>query len=331
MSKNYYLFKNGRLQRKDHSFVFQIAESDEHKYLPIEDIDAFYVFGEIDLNSKLMNFLGQNGIPAHFFNYYGFYTGTFYPREQQVSGFLLTQQVDHYADTEKRLYLAQKFIESSAYVIRGNLKYYSNKNRDLDEAIQKIDTYSESIANTKSIPELMGIEGNIRQAYYKTFEEIILQEITFKKRVKRPPDNMINALISFMNSLVYTTCLSEIYKTQLNATVSFLHEPGTKRFSLSLDLAEIFKPLIADRIIFSVLNKKQITEDDFERDSEGVFLSEKARKTLIQAYDDKLRDTVKHRQLKRSVSYQYLIRLECYKLIKHILGEQPYDAFKTYW
>ena len=331
MAKNYYLFKNGRLQRKDHSFVFHITEADDHKYLPIEDIDAFYVFGEIDLNSKLLNFLGQNGIPAHFFNYYGFYTGTLYPREKLVSGFLLVNQVGHYSESEKRLTLAKNFVESAAYVILTNLKYYRNKNRDLSEAIARIEALSLSIQKMGSIPALMGIEGNIRQSYYETFESIIQQEISFKKRVKRSPDNMVNSLISFMNSLVYTTCLSEIYKTQLNPTVSFLHEPGEKRFSLSLDLAEIFKPLIADRIIFSVLNKKQITEDDFEKGSEGVFLTEKARKILIQAYDDKLRDTVKHRQLKRSVSYQYLIRLECYKLIKHLMDEQAYESFKIYW
>jgi len=77
------------------------------------------------------------------------------------------------------------------------------------------------------------------------------QEIDFTKRVKRPPANMVNALIRFGNSMVYISCLAEIYRTQLNPLISYLHEPGTKRFSLSLDLAEIFKPLLADRLIFS--------------------------------------------------------------------------------
>jgi CRISPR-associated protein Cas1 len=331
MDKNFYLFKNGRLSRKDHSIDFQFADDSGHKYLPVEGMGSLYAFGEIDLNSKLVNFLGQNGIPIHFFNYYGFYTGSFYPKETQVSGFLLVNQVAHYSDPQKRLELAQKLILGAAYTITENLKYYANKDRNLDDPLQRISGYTTQIETCSTIPELMGIEGNIRHTYYQAFEAIIIQKIDFKKRVKNPPDNMINSLISYMNSLVYTTCLSEIYKTQLNPTVSFLHEPGSKRFSLSLDLAEIFKPLLADRIIFSVLNKKQITESDFEKDSEYVFLTEKARKVLLQEYDEKLQTTVKHRQLKRSVSYQYLIRLECYKLIKHILGESPYESFKVMW
>ena len=85
----------------------------------------------------------------------------------------------------------------------------------------------------------MGIEGNIRKKYYEAWNNIVKQDINFTKRIKNPPENMINTLLSFANSLVYTTALSEIYKTQLNPTVSYLHEPGTSRYSLSLDIAEI--------------------------------------------------------------------------------------------
>ncbi len=133
--------------------------------------------------------------------------------------------------------------------------------------MRQIGSLSNKLEYGQTINEIMGIEGNIRKIYYSTWNDIVKQDINFKKRVKRPPDNMINTLISFINSLIYTTTLGEIYKTQLNPTVSFLHEPGTKRFSLSLDISEIFKPLIGDRMIFSLLNKNQITEDDFEKES----------------------------------------------------------------
>ena len=96
----------------------------------------------------------------------------------------------------------------------------------------------------------MGVEGNIRKQYYAAWNIIINQEISFEKRVMHPPDNMINSLISFVNTLIYTKVLGELYRTQLNPTISYLHEPGERRFSLSLDLAEVFKPLIGDRLIF---------------------------------------------------------------------------------
>ena len=193
---------------------------------------------------------------------------------------------------------------------------------DIQNIIDKIDLGT-------SIQELMGLEGNIRKIYYSTWDLIIKQDITFNKRVKRPPDNMINSLISFVNSLIYTTVLSEIYKTQLNPTISYLHEPGVKRFSLCLDIAEIFKPLIGERMIFSLLNKNQITEDDFEQDSNFLYIKEPAKKTILMEYDTRLRRTIFHRNLRREVSYRYLIRLECYKLIKEIIGEKEYkDVYK---
>ena len=116
--------------------------------------------------------------------------------------------------------------------------------------MDQIVEYRKYIPKTESITELMGIEGNIRKTYYQAWNTIIDQNIDFSKRVMRPPDNMINSLISFVNSLIYTKVLTEIYKTQINPTISYLHEPGAKRFSLALDISEIFKPLIGDRLIF---------------------------------------------------------------------------------
>src|SRR5699024_413927 len=141
----------------------------------------------------------------------------------------------------------------------------------------------------------------------------------------------LNAMIYFGNSLCYTAVLSEVYKTQVDPTVSFLHEPSTKRFSLSLDIAEIFKPLLVDTVIFALLNRKQVKESDFEYMEGMVFLNDSGRKKFIKEWMNKLETTVKHRKLKRNVSYKYFIRLECYKLIKHFIGDQQYKPLKAWW
>ncbi len=142
---------------------------------------------------------------------------------------------------------------------------------------------------------------------------------------------MINTLISFVNTLIYTKVLGEIYQTQLDPTISYLHEPGDRRFSLSLDLSEIFKPILADRLIFSLLNRRQITEKSFTKGLNYLHLTKSASKTIVSELDNKLQTTIRHKELDKSVSYQYLIRLECYKLIKHILGEKNYEPFKIWW
>jgi len=363
MKRNYYIFSSGKLIRKDNTLYFEPGESKEpeeveiteeeiqvddnslqeneaeelepkklpRKPIPVEDIDSIYCFSELRFNTKFLNFISQKEIVLHLFNYYGYYSGSFYPREPYLSGKLLVEQVNTYSNQEKRVALAKKFVEGSAENIRKNLQYYNSRDKDLSYFIQKTEELISKIESTNDVQELMGIEGNIRSNYYTSWNLIVDPEINFEKRQKHPPSNPINALISFGNSLVYTSVLSEIYKTQLNPLISFLHEPGERRFSLSLDIAEIFKPLLSDRLIFSLLNKKQIQDKHFSKELNKCYLTEEGRKIFLKEFDEKLKTTIQHRQLKKSVSYRHLIRLECYKIIKHLLGEKEYKPFKIWW
>lgn len=266
----------------------------------------------------------------HFFNYYNYYTGSFYPKEKLLAGQLLVKQVEHYADHGRRMVLARKFIEAAADNIYRNLRYYNGRGKDVSGYMSEVNDLRKKIPGTESVEELMGIEGNIRKQYYAAWNVIIDQEIHFEKRVMHPPDNMINSLISFVNSMIYAKILSEIYHTQLNPTISYLHEPGVRRFSLCLDVSEVFKPLIGDRLIFSLLNRKQITEDSFTKELNFLHLKKEAS-ALIARELERLKKTIMHKELGRQVSYQYLIRLEAYKLIKHLIGEKEYEGFKIWW
>lgn len=330
MKQSYYLYKSGRLQRKDNTLEV-VYKDNTKKSIPVERVDDIYVMTEFDFNTSLLNFLSSFGISIHFFNYYGFYTGTYYPKEALVSGKLLIKQVEHYKDKNKRLKIAKSFIEAASYNIYRNLTYYNNRGKDLNSYMKEIEFLRKQINLCKDVQELMGIEGNIRKVYYDSWNIIINQDIAFEKRVKNPPDNAINSLISYVNTIIYTRVLSEIYKTQLNPTISYLHEPSERRFSLCLDIAEIFKPIIADRLIFSMLNKKQITEKDFEEGLNFTYIKDKARKQITREIDSRLQTKIKHKKLNREVSYEYLMRLEVYKLIKHLLEDEKYEGFKMWW
>lgn len=330
MKQSYYLYKSGRLQRKDNTLEI-VYKDNTKKSIPVERADDIYVMTELDFNTNLLNFLSSYGINVHFFNYYGFYTGTYYPKETLVSGKLLIKQVEHYNDKNKRLEIAKSFIEAGSYNIYRNLTYYNNRGKDLSNYMKDIEYLRKQIKLCKDVPELMGIEGNIRKIYYSSWNTIINQDIAFEKRVKNPPDNAINSLISYVNTIIYTRVLSEIYKTQLNPTISYLHEPSERRFSLCLDISEIFKPIIADRLIFSMLNKKQITEKDFEEGLNFTYIKDNTRKEITREIDLRLQTKIKHKKLDREVSYEYLMRLEVYKLIKHLLEDEKYEGFKMWW
>lgn len=334
MKKTYYLFNPGRLSRKDNTLKFipkdETGKECPAKYIPVEGVSDLYCFGSLDTNSAMYNFLGKNQISVHFFDYYEHYTGSFYPKEYLLAGKMQIEQTRHNLSVPKRQIIAKKFIEGASFNICKNLKYYQNRGKELSVFLENIDKYSQLINITQDIPTLMGIEGNIRHTYYDAFDKI-LNDFSMNGRNKRPPKNEVNALVSFGNMMCYTTCLDQIYHTQLNPTISFLHEPGFRRYSLALDLAEIFKPILVDRVIFRVLNKKQLQAKDFDVNVNRVVLKESGKKTFIKAFEERLNETVKHRTLKKHVSYKHLVKLECYKLGKHILGMEEYKPFKIWW
>lgn len=337
MKKTYYLFNPGVLERKDNTLKFtpcsengDVMESGAPRYLPVEDISEFYVFGSLRANSALFNFLGQKDIAVHFFDYYENYTGSFMPRDFLLSGKMLLAQTSSYQSQKKRMAIARKFIEGAAYNMVKNLQYYNRRGRDMDDIIGLITNLSKQIADTSTTEELMGVEGQIRQYYYDAFD-LMINDFEMEKRTKQPPRNEVNALISFGNMVCYTICLRAIHQTQLNPTISYLHKPGERRYSLALDIAEIFKPIIVDRTIFKVLNKREIQEKHFDRKMNMCLLNTAGKKIFVKALEDKLNETFKHRSLNRSVSYRHLVKLECYKLTKHLLGIEEYKPFKMYW
>lgn len=334
MKKTYYLFNPGRLQRSDNTLKFTPVDDKGHedkpRFLPVENVGELYCFGSLDANSALYNFLGKEQIPIHFFDYYENYTGSFMPREALISGKMLIAQVKFQQNKKKRIDVAQRILDGASFNMVKNLKYYNSRGKDLDPIIEIIEQLAAKIPETSAIDELMGIEGNIRKNYYEAFE-LIINDFSMGGRSYQPPKNEVNALISFGNMMCYSQCLRAIHQTQLNPTISFLHEPGERRFSLSLDLAEVFKPLLVDRVIFKVMNKKMIQSEHFEANLNRVVLKSNGKKTFVQAFEDRLEETIAHRTLNRSVSYKHLIKLECYKLQKHFLEIEEYKPFKMWW
>lgn len=325
MKKAVYLFNNGILRRKDNTIYFE-RENDK-RIIPINTVSEIHIFGEVDLNKRVLEFFTKNNIPLFFYNYYGYYVGTYYPREYLNSGLITLKQAQFYLKEDERLYLAKSFVKGAVENILKNLKYYQKSKDDVKDYVKFIEEKKNEIDIQQDIPSLMALEGEIRKSYYESFNLILNQEnFYFDKRTKRPPENPLNALISFGNSLMYTTVLSQIYRTHLDPRIGYLHETNQRSFSLNLDIAEIFKPLIVDRVIFSLINKGQIKIEHFDEDIEFSYLNEKGRQIFIKAFEEKLFTTIKYKNL-GNVSYRKLIRIECYKLYKHFLDEEIYKPF----
>lgn len=330
MEKTIYIFSNGELKRRGNTIGFHSTEGT--RYVPVEAVREIAVFGEVSLNKKFLEFLSQQEILLHYFSHHGYYMGTFYPREHYNAGLVTVRQVALYLDSRERLRLARSFVRGGCENIRRVLKYYINRGRKLEAVLNTIESAVTELEGIGSISSLMAVEGRVRQAYYSAWDEILQDKgFSFETRTKRPPQNRINTLISFLNSLLYTTILSEIYKTHLDPRIGYLHENNYRRFSLNLDVAEIFKPIIVDRLIFSLVGKSMIRAQDFREEQGGVYLKQSALRRIVQEYEKKLQITIMARKLRRKVSYRRLIRLELYKIQKHVLEDEPYEPFVANW
>lgn len=323
MKNPLYITSHGILSRKNNTLFF--VNEEDKKQLPIHAINEINCHGKVTVKSGAASLLMKEGIVVNFFNKYGFYEGSLYPKIKLNSGLVVVRQSDHYLNKTKREIIAKEFVEGIKFNILKTLKYYSKKGKDLDDYIKPIE--NEDIKG--DIQQIMSSEGRIWNNFYQSFN-IILRKFQFNKREIRPPTDEINSLLSFGNSLLYTTTLSEIYQTYLHPSISYLHEPSERRFSLSLDLADIFKPIIVDRVIFKIVNNNMISKKHFNKDA-GVLLNDKGKQIFIREYQKKLETTVKHPKLNKKVSYRYLIRLEGYKLIKHILEDEKYKSFRMWW
>ena len=208
--------------------------------------------------------------------------------------------------------------------------YYKHDKKEVKETIDWIKKiFLKQVEQAANIKELLAYEGEVWLRFYSNFKFFLPEDFVMNKRVKRPPDNPINALISFGNTLLYTKTISAIYQTHLDQRISFLHEPSEGRFSLSLDISEVFKPVIVYRTIFDLVNNRRLqVEKHFEKKVNYCILNEEGRKIFIEAFEARVESVFMHPKLKRKVSYRTAIKLDCYKLIKNYFGRKRiYSVF----
>ncbi|MDY3200980.1 MAG: type I-B CRISPR-associated endonuclease Cas1b [Arcobacter sp.] len=329
MAKNHtrYIFSMGELKRKDNSIAFRNEKG--NFYIPVQDTREVYCMNEVSFNTKFLDFISRAGITLHLFNYHGNYSGTFYPKEQLISGDLCIKQALCYI--ENRLKIAKSIVQAIADNIHETLyHYYRHDKKDLKPTLDWLKSEPKKFLDKDiTIEQIMFIEGQIWNKFYDSFKHFLSEDFLMNKRVKRPPDNPMNALVSFGNTLLYTKTISAIYTTHLNQAISFLHSPREGRFSLCLDISEAFKPVIVFKTIFDLVGRKQLqVEKHFDKSLNYALLNEDGKKIFIDAFETRLNETFMHPKLKRKTTYKHCLKLEGYKLIKYIVEGKEFVPFR---
>jgi CRISPR-associated protein Cas1 len=290
---------------------------------PIKTVEDVYLNAYSEFTTESLILLAKNKVIVHFFNNYEYYIGTFIPKDHVFSGKIIIKEIEHYQDLGMRLFLAKEIMKGAFKNIKRNISYYNGRlDDDMD---MNASAFLAQLEDVKTINNLMMLEAQYRRKYYSYYDAIL--GIKNFKRTCPKSDDIINCLISFLNSLLYSVIFSEIMKTHISGQIGFIHETGANKSPLIYDISEIFKPLMVDRVLFRLINRYQIKEEDL---IDGK-LTEKAIKTVFIEWDKQLNETIHHRSLKRHLSYRMLIREELYKLERHFNGLKPYRSFILWW
>ncbi|WP_297420170.1 type I-B CRISPR-associated endonuclease Cas1b [Thermococcus sp.] len=317
MKRPVYITQMGVLERRGNTLFLE--NENGRKAIPVNSTSEVHCFKPVSLTSGAVKLLSEKNVPVHFYNKYGYYRGSYMPAEGQVSGTVVIKQAEHYLNLEKRLYIARQFVEG----IKASMISFLKSQRAEREGIEGI-----GVEGGNPV-ELMGVESQLWREFYDVYATL-LKHFDFSERNRRPPKDEVNALISLGNSVLYTIALSEIRKTYLHPAISFLHEPLERRYSLALDMADIFKPITVFRVILRLVNRMQIRREHFDRDV-GVMLNREGLKVFISELNGELGRKVLHPRFKRNVSIRYMIRLDGYSLVRHFLGDRKYKSLRAWW
>ncbi|QKF61181.1 CRISPR-associated endonuclease Cas1 [Campylobacter curvus] len=324
--RTHFILNGGRLRRQDNNIYFDKFDETggvrASKILPINAIDEIYILAHVELDTYTLAFLADNNILLHVFSPFQSFRGNFYPSTSNSvnkSGFVLLSQLRAFDDPVKRVYIAREITRAHMLNDAANCKKHGVK-FDPAPHIAALDAAAD-------VGQIMAAEGAFQKLYYEKWNEIITDQRSFKftVRSKRPPADKINSFISYINMRIYNVCLSEIYKTELDPRIGFLHEPNYRALSLHLDLAEIFKPILGDTLIFAMLNKKEITAKDFQTDAGRIKFSNDAIQKIEMKMISRLSETIALNG--QNLTWRQVIRREANQLKKCICEDMPYVGF----
>jgi len=314
---NLYILKSGELKRARNTLRLNTAEG--HFFFPFENVEEIYLFGKCSFNTDLLTFLAAHEIVLHTFKWNYNHAGTFFPHAANISGNVVLAQAAVYSDPAKRQHIAKRIICATIQNTEHLLKDLNLLTARVHESIH---AHLTAAKEAQTIEEIMGIEGAVKKLAYGAWEPIIGK--TFTRRYN-PPSNPVNAVISFIYSLLYAKTASAIHQSHLHAGISFIHSPQTRRISLALDVCEPFKPYIAERLTLSLLPR--LSSKDFIAKSNGIFLTEPGRRTVIEAWEETIETSIYHPRLTRYIKKGSLIRSDTFNLQKHIFENSTYRPF----
>lgn len=304
--------------------------------VPLAKVEQVMVVGDSTLTTPALQTLMERRVAVHFLSVYGKSYGSLVADPSRNAGMRLAQY-GVYSDYQRRFAVARQCVAGKLANMRTILLRYARSRSDcsaLSEASEQLRGCLRQLSEAQPLGEvepgdrmhglgvLFGLEGYGSQVYYGVFGQLLKEGWSFAGRVRRPPTDPVNALLSFGYAVLTNQVVSQICAVGLDAGVGMLHQPGAGKPALALDLVEEFRPLIVDSVVITMLNGRQIKPGDFEQELAGAWrLKDEPRKTFLSKLEDRLNDEVQHPVFRYKTTYRRCIGLQVRLLAKYAQGE----------
>lgn len=325
----YITLDNAYLRAKGETLIVS-AEGIKELQVPRINLESIVIFGYVGVSPEAMNLCVDNGISLVFLTP----TGRFKARVTgEVSGNIHLRRTQYrWCDQEEQsLLLAKRFIYSKIVNARVSLKRTLRDYKDrvsvdhIQSVTDRLSRELKEVERAQSLDELRGIEGLAARSYFSALSEQILvgkEDFRFEGRVRRPPRDRVNALLSFLYTLLANDVTHALETVGLDPQAGYLHRDRPGRNGLALDLMEEFRVYMADRTMLTLINRKQVTKDDFIEKETGAFLlTDEARKRVLTEWQQRKRDEIQHPFFEEKIAVGLLPYAQAMLLARYMRGD----------
>ncbi len=323
MSVLYVTQPDAVINKAHEAFKIALKQEDgtwQKRSIPAQTIEQLVLMGNPQITGDALTYALDLGMPVHYLTYFGKYLGSALPGYSR-NGQLRLAQFELYRDTEKRLELVKAIVSAKIHNQKSILYRHGQKENSLK--VRKSQVKEQQILN-----QVRGIEGLAAREYFGYWDEILKHGWTFPGRKRRPPSDPVNALLSFAYGLLRVQITAAVHIVGLDPYIGYLHEVHHGQPAMVLDLMEEFRPLVADSLVISIINNREIQQEEFTESLGAYRLSDRGRKKFLQAFERKMNDEFKHPVFGYRCSYRRAIELQARLLGHHLQEKVAYKPLK---
>ena len=328
-SPDSYLARDGEniLIRVEEETIFRV---------PVHNVEAIVYFGYPGASPSLLGLCAERGITVSFLNQYGKFLARM--EGAQSGNVLLRRRQYRLADEENdipvlaKYFITAKIMNTRAVLQRGRRDYPERVSNDIERSIALLANSAKKVYESDNLNDIRGLEGESAQKYFSEIDNLIFEQkedFFMIGRSRRPPMDRFNTLLSFFYTLLVHECRSALESVGLDPAVGFLHRDRPGRPSLALDLMEELRPYLGDRMVLSVINRKQISKSDFTiKENGAVYVTADARKTLLTVWQKRKQEEIIHPYLEEKIPIGLLPYTQALLLARFLRGDiDAYPAF----